>query len=94
MNFFVMLAGILFTSLLTGLVLCYTVFVLLKRVRTLEQLLTESKSIIQGMSDLQKSNLENQAGKNQLLLVLSNKLENKGETMTADEAQEGDKTIH
>ena len=94
MSLFAMLGIILLTSILTCSVLCYSVFLLLKRVRALEKLLTESTSMMQNMSDTQKSNYESQKGKNPLLLILSNKQKDKGETITNDETYEGDKTIH
>jgi len=94
MSHFVMLTIILVTSLLTGSVLCYTIFILLKRVQKLEHLLSESKLIMQNMSDAQKSNLENQTGKSPIVLILSKNQENKGETMTNEQVNEVDKTIH
>jgi hypothetical protein len=94
MSLFMMLAIILVTSLLTCSILCYIVFVLLRKVRTLEQLFTESKSIMQNMSDVQQSNLESQTGKNPLLMIISSKQEIKDGILANDEANGGDKTIH
>ncbi len=94
MSLFVMIAIILVTSLLTCSILWYIVLVLLKKIRILEQLLTESKSIMQNVSDVQKSNLEGQSGKNPLLLILSNKQGKKGEMIIDDEVNDDDKTIH
>ncbi len=94
MSIFTILAVILATSLLTCSVLCYTLFVLLKKVRALEELLMESKSVIQSLSDSQKSTFDKQTGKNPLLLILSKTTENKGETLEYDEGDDGDKTLH
>ena len=94
MSIFVMLTIILVTSLLTCFVLCYTVFILLKRIRILEQLLSESKSIMQNVSDFQTANLAKQTENNPLLLISSNEQENKGRIITGDESNKGDKIIH
>ena len=94
MNLFLMLIIIFITLFLTFLVLCYSLLILLKMIRKLDRLLTESKSLIQDMINTQKSILENQTGKNPVLVVLSNTQGNKGETVTDEKVSEVDKTIH
>ena len=94
MDIFLMLIVIFLTLFLTFLVLCYALLVLRRMVQKLDSLLRESKSLIEDMSKTQKSNLENEKGKNPILVILSKVQDNKGETMTNEQVKEVDKTIH
>ncbi len=94
MSLFIILTAILATSLLTCSVLCYALFVLLKKVRVWEELLRESKSVVQALDESQKSTFDRQSGKNPLLLVLSKVTGSKAFECDEGEGDDDDKTLH
>jgi len=94
MNPFFMITMILATVLLICLLLGYAIFVLLKRIRSLEKTVADAISMIRKVNEIQAADLETRQKSNPSLLIVLNKVEKKDESSSDREGAKREATIH